>query len=249
MTIVRGIKNGQCLWPNKVTGGHYPLPTRMENSTGEVIMDTINKYKAYRKAQVKLHSKILNKLVSGDDFKKAGDILGILKKDKVIFQHPSEKDILLDFIIYEKIRNGESTLSEYIKKYGAENKIEKELLTAMKLSETSLYEVIDVDKENSTVNLKNIFGDRGYIKLMDIAFSSSLSKNIIIFSRILNLDSFNMTSGLALTFPGNYRDFLIRKAKKLIKKGKTGVSSIDKFIAFFNLNRSDGIPVLLENVE
>ena len=42
-------------------------------------MDLMEKYKEYREIQVSLHTNILNKFVSKDDFKKSAEIMGIVQ--------------------------------------------------------------------------------------------------------------------------------------------------------------------------
>jgi hypothetical protein len=212
-------------------------------------MNLVEKYKTYRKVLVKLHMKILDEFVSQSDFERGGKILDIVKNNKVVFQYYNEKDILFDFIIYEKIRDGHSALSEYEKRYGAKNSNEEEILAAMKLSETSLYEVIGINKENSTILLRDILNNSKKSKLLDIGLSKSINTNVLVFTRLIKFDEFNMTSGLGLAFSGNYRDFLIRKSKKIMKKTKSGDTSVDRFVAFFKLSRTDGIPILFESVK
>lgn len=212
-------------------------------------MNLIEKYKTYRKVLVKLHMKILKEFVSQSDFERGGKILDIVENNTVVFRSPAEKDILFDFIIYENIRNGHSALYEYVKKFAAENSTEKEILAVMELAETSLYEVVDIYKEKNIIILKDILNDNKVFRLIDINLSNSIDINTLFFTRLIEFDEFCMTSGLVITFLGDYKDFLIRKTKKIMKKIKSGNSSVDRFVAFLKLNRTDGIPILLEKVK
>lgn len=87
------------------------------------------------------------------------------------------------------------------------------------------------------------------IKLIDIGMSENLNPNILLFTRLIHLNEFSMTSGLTLAFSKNHIDYLTQKSRKMIKKIQSGDDSVDKFIAFFNLNRLNGLPVLLEKVK
>lgn len=210
-------------------------------------MNLLEKYKSYRKIQVALHLKILDSCVSGDDFKKGAAILGIIVNNRIVIESDTEKDALYDFNIYGNIRNGRNALSEYIDKHAAANKGEEEILTAMKCSDALLYEITDTMKDGVVI-LKDIFNKLDNIKLVDIGLSKSINPNVLLFTRLLHFDEFSMTSGLGFVFLKNHEDYLIKRSRKMIKKIKSGDDSTDRFISFFLLNRSDGIPVFFEEI-
>ena len=85
--------------------------------------------------------------------------------------------------------------------------------------------------------------------MIDIGMSENLNPNILLFTRLIHLNEFSMTSGLTLAFSKNHIEYLMQKARKMIKKIQSGNDSADRFIAFLNLNRINGLPVLLENVK
>ena len=211
-------------------------------------MDFEEKYRNYRKRQVGLHMAILEGFVSADDYLKSAALLGILNpNNKVVIESKSEKDALYDFSIYGNIRAGSSALSEYIEKYPPENSEDEELLSAMKKSDVQLYEVAD-SKEDGFIILKDPFLKTESIKLIDIGMSENLNPNILLFTRLINLNEISMTSGLTFAFSKDHSDYLMQKSRKMIKKIQSGDDSVDRFIAFFNLNRLNGLPVLLEKV-
>lgn len=212
-------------------------------------MDLVEKYKKYRKALVTLHGKILNMCVSKMDFEKSGEMVGIVQNKKMILESPEEKDAIYDFNIYEKIKMGKNSLSEYIEQATATNELEEELLVTMKASGASLYEIVTVEKENGIVMLKDILNDIGAVKVIDIGLSGSLDENLLVFTRLLHLDDFSMTSGLGFILPADHKPYLIKRSRKLMKKINSGDPSVDRFIAFFKLNRSDGLPIILEKIK
>lgn len=74
-----------------------------------------------------------------------------------------------------------------------------------------------------------LFNTRRYIGM-----SENLNPNIFLVTRLINLDEFSMTSGLTFAFAMEVTGF---------------DESVARFIAFFMLNRSNGLPVLLEKVK
>lgn len=211
----------------------------------------IEQYRQYRQVQVELHTKILNSLVHEAEFKEAAGLVDILdNRNRVVFQSTVEPDSLMDFNIYEKIRSGKSTLSLFAESYSTEHPLEQELLAAMLQAETSLYEVVRIDKDESVVILNDILNSGNEpVKLVDLGLSSVVKLDSLVFARILHLQEHCITSGLGYLFSGNHRDYLLNKSRKMLKKIKTGDASADRFVAFFHLNRSDGLPVMYETVK
>lgn len=78
--------------------------------------------------------------------------------------------------------------------------------------------------------------------------SENLNPNIYLFTRLIHLGEFSMTSGLTFAFAKVHKDYLLKNSRKLMKKVTNFDESVAKFITFFMLNRSNGLPVLIENV-
>ena len=213
-------------------------------------MDLIEKYKRYRQSQVQLHTKVLRSHVDEAEFKESAKILGILNKDQVVIDSAAEKDALYDFNIYASIRSGKSSLSKFIDAYLPEDNVEEELLNAMVHSDASLYEIVEIHKEDGLLYINDILsGGSTPVKLVDLSLSESLSRNVLIFTRLIKLEEFSLTSGLGFMFSANHKDYIMTRIRKMLKKMQTGNSMTDRFIVFFNLNRSDGVPVLFEKVQ
>ncbi|MCB8818351.1 hypothetical protein [Desulfosporosinus shakirovi] len=213
-------------------------------------MDLKEKYISYRKRLVEIHMQILKEFVNGEDYLKAASILGILdKNNKVVIESTSENDAIYDFNIYGSVRNGSNAFSEYINKYPPSSKVDEELLIAMKTSDIGLYNIADHAQENGIIMLSDVMKESEPIKLIDIGMSENLNPNIFLVTRLINLDEFSMTSGLTFAFAMDHKDYLLKNSRKMMKKATGFDESVAKFIAFFMLNRSNGLPVLLEKVK
>ena len=203
-------------------------------------------YKEYREKQVKLHSKILKSEVSRERLLKAASTIGILKKNQVVMEKEEEGDLFFDFNVYERIEDNKNAVEIYIENNAVEDKIELELLEAMKNTNTSLYKIKSIDKEKNTLCLEDMLNGGEDISIIDIGLSESASCDILLFLRIIKLQKFNFTSGVAMVFLGNHLEYLLRRSKKFAKKFKMEDESIKKFISYFNLNRTDGIEIIFE---
>lgn len=213
-------------------------------------MDIVEKYKEYRKIQVGLHNKILEKCVSKKDFKESTKRLGIYKNNVMVLESVYEKDVIFDYNTYENIKNGKNSVSAFIELGEETTPQEAELLAAMQEATTSLYEVIECQKENGIILLKDLMGDSDVIfKVIDIGLSETLNENFLLFTRLVHLADFSMTTGLCFIFSINHKQYLLKRSRRLMKKINSGDSSLDRFIAFFHLNRSDGVPMMFEEIK
>ncbi len=209
-------------------------------------MDLLDKYFNFRETLLRLHSKILDECVNADDFNKSVEILDIVKNNEVILESQSEEELLLDFNVYENLRNGENAIFEYMKKDIENTEQEKLLLNAMSESEHSLYKIIDIQREKCIITLEDMLKNKDPVKVVDRGLSNTTNKNILIYTRLLDLGEFNITSGMGFTFSLDHKDYLIKRSRKLMKKVKHDNSSVSRFIAFFKLNRTDGLPMASE---
>jgi len=104
----------------------------------------------------------------------------------------------------------------------------------MNRSDVQLYEGADSKKEGFII-LKDPFHKTESIRLIDIGMRENLNPNILLFTRLIRLNEFSMTSGLTFAFSKNHIEYLMQKARKMIKKIQSGNDSADRFIAFFTL--------------
>ncbi|OAS13319.1 hypothetical protein [Paenibacillus oryzisoli] len=213
-------------------------------------MEFIEKYKRYRQTQVGFHTEVLDRHVDLVKYKEAANILGILNNGRVGLSSEMEMDSVYDFNVYAKIRNGRSALSEFSDSYSPKITDEEELLSAMLESHISLYEVVEINKEEGTLLITDILSEvSNPIKLVDLSLSKSLKKNALLFTRLVKLGEFSMTSGLGFILLADHKDYIIKKTQKMLKKMQTGDAMTDLFIVFFHLNRSDGRPVHFDSVK
>ncbi len=150
----------------------------------------------------------------------------------------------MDFIINERINGDKSSAQLFLESKHTKNDIEKEILNAQISSYTSLFEVHSINRNTKVVTLKDLLKKRASIGITDIGLSESLDRNILIFTRIIHFDDFNMSSGLAFLFPYDKTDIL-RSFRTLKNDNK----DITRFIAFFTLFKGKGLNVIYQEVE
>ncbi|QKY70190.1 hypothetical protein [Lentibacillus sp. CBA3610] len=210
-------------------------------------MQLLDEYKEMRQDIRDLNSLILED-VEKSYILKAAETLGVLENGSVVLESHPEQDAFYDFIVYGKMMDGKSTLSHYMEK-NLSHEDDDQLLNIMKDSEVSLYKIDHVDRENKTIRLINVADSSLTHEVIDLSLSQTVTENMLICTRLLHFESFSMTSGLLFLFKADHLEYLRKRSRKMIKKMNKGNASDKRFVAYFKLNRKDGLPTAMEDVE
>lgn len=205
--------------------------------------DLLDQYKHLRKELVNLHSAVLKKCTN-NDVTQSAKVMGILRNNTMVLNSENEKDSHMDFLVYGAGKSGKSILERYMETHDPANEDEKALLEAMKKSTISLYEVAETNRNEKFIMLKDVFDSGATFKVIDTGMSASLKEETLVFTRLIHLEKFSMTSGLGFVFSPSHKEYLLKRSRKLIRKINSGNPETDRFIAFFTLNRSDGLAMM-----
>jgi len=207
-------------------------------------MNSIEKYKKYRRIGMKLNHKIMDKCLDRDTLKKSAKLLGIIQKGTFVFDNEDETSVLMDFALNDYRFINKNVVERYREKFGWKNEIEKNIIDALSTSYTSLFTITSISRLENTLILSDLLNKKNDIKLIDIAFSNTIAHSgYLLFIRLLPFKDFNMTSGIAFVFPPYKENHLIQEYKKKSKKIKSDNDAIKRFIAFYKLNKTHGIDV------
>ena len=207
-------------------------------------MTLVEKYKKYRKIGMKLNHKIMDNCLDRDTLKKSAKLLGIIHKGIFVFDNDDETNVLMDFALHDYRFINKNVIERYREKFGWKNEIEKDILDALSASYTSLFKITSISRLENTLILRDLLNKKDDIKLIDIAFSNTVTHSgFLVFTRLLPFKDFNMTSGVSFVFPPYKENFLIREYKNKSKKIKSDNDAIKRFIVFYKLNKTYGIEV------
>jgi hypothetical protein len=206
-------------------------------------MDLIKEYRKYRKIGMELNHKIMDTCLAHDVIMGSAQLLGILHGETLIFESEDESSVLMDFALNDYPVNNQNTMKLYRDTKGWENEIEKEILDAHLVSYTSLFKVISISKEEYTLLLRDLLNAEDTIQLIDINFSRSAVPGVLLFTRIIPLKDFNMTSGVSFAFPGHLEQYLLKRYRVLSKKVKSDNKAVRRFVSFYKLSKTKGIEV------
>ena len=208
-------------------------------------MSLVDRYRMYREANRKLNHKVMKACLERDVVMKSANLLGIAKRDALLFGSMDETNILMDFALNDYKVDGKNAIQSYREKYGG-NELELDILDALLSSYTSLFKVISISGAENLLLLNDVIKGREHIGLIDIALSETATIGMLLFLRLVSFADFNMASGVSFAFPGDLESYLVRKYKKLSKKVESDSESVRKFVSFFKLSKIDGLEVKYE---
>lgn len=207
----------------------------------EGVMGLIETYQQYRNAGRELNQKIMNQCLEPGVIKASARLLGLAEGETIVFESDREPSVLMDFALHEYRVNNQNAIERYAETVGGRNDMEHALLVALRSSYTSLFKVIA--KDESTLLLNDRLRKQYHINLVDISLIKTAHPGLLLFTRLVPLKVFNMTSGVVFVFRGDVEHYLVKQHKKLEKKVKSESGSIKRFVAFFQLQRANGMDV------
>jgi hypothetical protein len=202
----------------------------------------IRKYQQYRGIAQKLSEKVIEKFTDNQSLKVVGKLLGITEGTTVVLDSEEELNFVMDFSIFEYQVEGKNFVQRYQEDETAKKtEIEMEILTAQSLSYTSLFKIIETDPVNATVTLSDLLNNNQDLKIININLSQTAYPGLLIFTRIEPFADFNAASGMYALFSEVSERSLLKKMKIMMRKVKSDVESVQRFVAFFKLNRKEGL--------
>ncbi len=201
----------------------------------------IKKYKQYRNIAEKFSHKVVEKYTDEKSMLVVSKLLGIREGKTLVLQSDEELNFIMDFSLYEYQVQGKTFLQRYKEDNLELDDKEAELLEAKMSAYSSLFKIVEVDPANISVTLRDILNDDKEVKITDINFSKTAIPGLLMFTRIIPLSEFNVTSGMFCIFPEHSQKSLLKRYKIMKKKVKSDNESIQKYVAFFKLNRKEGL--------
>lgn len=202
----------------------------------------IQKYQQYRGIAQKLSEKVIEKFTDDQSLKVVGKLMGITEGKTVMLDSEEELNFIMDFSLFEYQVEGKNFVQRYQEDETAKKtEIEMEILTAQSLSYTSFFKITETDPVNATVTLSDLLNNNQDLQIININLSRTAYPGLLIFTRIEPFADFYAASGMFALFSGDSERSLLKKMKIMMRKVKSDVESVQRFVAFFKLNRKEGL--------
>ena len=208
-------------------------------------MTDIQSYQFHRQKLLNLHTKILQ-TIPGDTIQAAARLLGLLQGNTIVFDDEDQTGVLMDLAIYECVLGQVRVLDTYMATHAYESE-ETALLEAMADSKTSLFEVIETRPDEHQLIYQDLLNPpMGKITLTDVHLSQTTEPGLVIYTRILDVAGFTMSSGIGFPFKADLKKYLLKRHKTVMKKIPADSAGVRKYVAFFKLHRSEGLTAVFE---
>lgn len=212
----------------------------------------IKEYKKIRNAGMRLNEKIMETALIPDATGVTAKLLGVDTEKKepsrkiVVLDDENEIAILKDFMIHEALTENINAVERFDASDKNKSAMERKIIKAYQSSYTSLFRIIAITREDNSVFLEDVLNPpRTNIKLIDVGFSESGHPDLLLFLRLVPFQSFHMTSGVSFLFKEKQEEIL-SSYEEVVKQVQVENESMKRFIAFFKINRTLGLPVIFQ---
>src|SRR5262249_47349129 len=130
-----------------------------------------------------LNNKLVQTLTK-EDLEEGGRRLGFLRDGTMYFETEDETSVLMDFCIYNILRDGRNAVQRYVEtsrpRPGSD---EATLLDAMQRAHYSIVQIIGLERGVGVTVRDTLRGDEGF--LCDVGYGNTASRNALLAGRIL----------------------------------------------------------------
>jgi hypothetical protein len=161
----------------------------------------VDRYRRLREIAWRFNNKVLPEYLSKRALETCTKKLGIWQKGTIVFENEDEMGVLADYCIHDYRDEGGTAVERYVADSHPErNSDEYAVLKAMLESFHTLVRVTDV-LPGVGVRVTDLLTDCGYL-LVDMGFSKTARKGLVLATRLLPYEEFVTTSGAALPVDG-----------------------------------------------
>jgi hypothetical protein len=213
-------------------------------------MNILKRYKIIREAGKTLYRKVL-KSVPKHIFMQVANEFRFMKKGILVCDE-SDLDILSDRLFYDKRWKGNGAVEYYIAQNSEKSLTdgEREFYQAMKGNRFSLFVVKDMSRYGYVTLVDSLATGTDEIKLVDINFSHTATRGLLLATRVLNFGDFYITSGVAYPFQPEQEKNILNylKGKDLFKSKRRRDLPENYPVYFYKLHKIYGQEIRFEDV-
>jgi hypothetical protein len=154
------------------------------------------RYQHLRRVGLQLNNRLF-KMLSRSILDEGGKKLGILKKNVLVLDTEDEIAVLADYCIHDVRRQGANAIERYLAKSppppGSDEMV---LLQALRQAYFSLF-AVEAAEPGVGVHVRDLLRDETLF-LVDVGFSHSASRGMVLAARVMAPEGISMTTGAAL---------------------------------------------------
>ena len=159
--------------------------------------ELVERYLKFREITRDLQNQALPEYLSKEAIELCGNKLGVMRNNTLVLAHTDEISVFMDYCLYDYWYEGLNTIGRYM----ADSQLDPDSdeYTSVRAMSESFYTLVQVQDvlPGVGVRVNDLLGD-GEFLLIDISFSHTATKGVVLATRILPYDDFVTTSGAAL---------------------------------------------------
>lgn len=214
-----------------------------QKSRTQKLNPIITEYKKYKRTAKNLVQEIIEYYMDDKGLNYTSQLMGIKHGKELLLESEEEINFMMDFMVYEYQVDGKNFLERYLNSGQDLSPEEVEIIEAKLSAYTSLFEISELDPDTATLTLIDQLNDGEVVKVIDINLSRTAKPGFLLFTRIIPCKNFNTMSGIFAIFSRMSLKALLKKYKVMKNRVKSDRESVQRFIAFFKMNRTEGLEV------
>jgi len=202
----------------------------------------LKKYLKSRDIITAIHVDILHNALPKSIMLRAAKELGMRAGPNAIrCETEFDETVLLDYAEYESWNNKPSAIQTHLQKVSPKDPLEAEIMKGAEYSGTSLFIAMELDKWKSCITLKNLYAPELDIPLMDVNLAKTIVPGLCLFSRLIPMRDFAMTSGFVFAFSPKDTKYLLEKYELKGKADSAALRRRKRFVFFYKHHGISGI--------
>lgn len=212
-------------------------------------MPDLKRYDQLRNAQKHANSILLDAIPNGAEGRSiinaAAKALSYpIRNGAIVFPHEPAVDRLYEFMLYEPRLDGTVWAQHVLESENNFSALEREVVQAVLVARTSLFEVTRVVREESTIVLHDLLVESPELSVVDRGLSSTTRINSLTFGRPVRMGELNFLSGSSVAFSANEKSLLLARAAKLNRVKNPSLLRRKRFGLFVELEKYSSVSVL-----
>lgn len=205
----------------------------------------IDEYLKIRETGKNLAYKILNFNKDGKNaLLYAGKLLDFWDGKAMVFDKEEESDVLMDFLIYEKNKYGQKLIDLFYDSDFELTDLEEEIAEGQVNYHSSLFEILKIDKSNSTLILMDVLNKEiADFILIDMGLSKTSKPGLLIYTRLIPIRKMNMTSGVSFGFESRFKERILSDISLERLKKRRNLNSGELYILMHKKSKQYGIDI------
>jgi len=209
-------------------------------------MTPLEKYDELRAAQKEANSALVKALPTGAKgrailHRAAKTIHHRMRNGNVDTTDEAALDRLFEFILYEPALGKPIWAQQVLRGHHSFSDMQVAVVQAAIDAVPTVYEVLDTDRAEKRILLRDILLDLPDVAVYDRRLSANIEPETVVFSRVLTVGEISFLSGTGIAFGPRERETVLARARSLQRIGNGEIRRRKRFALFCEMEKYSSI--------